>query len=77
VQCAMNEGKKVGNHERELMRLGVHNCIQLYMCGRGHSVTISFPLSTTTHEAGCSPCRSLNRVCVYVSCNRVRDLLYL
>jgi hypothetical protein len=35
------------------------------------------PLSANSHEVGCGPSKSLDRVRVCVSCNRVKNLLYL
>jgi hypothetical protein len=34
-------------------------------------------LSATIHEAGCGLNKSLNEVCICVSCNKVKNLLYL
>jgi hypothetical protein len=39
----MNEGKMVWKQDLKSMGLGMHNDVQLYMRGRGHSVMICFP----------------------------------
>jgi hypothetical protein len=44
AQRAMNEGKEFSKHEWESMGLGMHNGVQLYMCGKRHSVMIHFPV---------------------------------
>jgi hypothetical protein len=42
-----------------------------------NTVRVGGPLSAMTDEVGCDPSKSLDRVRVYVSCNRVKNLPYL